>query len=133
MGIISEQPVLSRLDRLDNMVRTTSSSVLIWFFMLSHVRLIFDVYSFVFFSYQLRELEEMRGCNKFYSPRSSCPSTPSSETFNSEGHQSSVDLSPTRRSLEKHCRPIDHVMVETLVKGTLVERLDQAEDRLLKV
>ncbi|XVF79622.1 hypothetical protein PTKIN_Ptkin15bG0004100 [Pterospermum kingtungense] len=100
MAVIGEQPVLSRLDRLDNM---------------------------------LRQLEEMRGCNRFSSPRSSCPSTPLSETFTSEGHPSSVDLSPTRRSLEKHCRPIDHVMVETLVKGTLVERLDQVEDRLLKL
>ncbi|XWS35513.1 hypothetical protein CRYUN_Cryun20dG0003600 [Craigia yunnanensis] len=75
----------------------------------------------------------MRGCNRSPSPRSSCASTPSSGTFTSEGHPSSVDFSPTPRSLEKHCRPIDHVMVETQVKGTLIERLDQVEDRLLKL
>ncbi|KAK6261049.1 hypothetical protein QQP08_001214 [Theobroma cacao] len=98
MAIISsEEPVISRLDRVDNM---------------------------------LRQLEEIRGCSK--SPRSSCASTPSSGTFTSEGHPSSVDLaSPS--SLEKHCRPIDHVMVETQVKGTLIQRLDQVEDRLLKL
>ncbi|XWS77416.1 hypothetical protein CRYUN_Cryun01aG0259700 [Craigia yunnanensis] len=98
MAIISEDSVLSRLDRLENM---------------------------------LRQLEEMRGCNR--SPRSSCASTPSSGTFTSEGHPSSVDISPTPSSLEKHCRPIVHVMVETQVKGTLIERLNQVEDRLLKV
>ena len=41
------------------------------------------------------------------------------------------DVSP--KSLEKHCRPIDHVMVETEVKGTLIERLHRVEDRVLKV
>ncbi|XVF22955.1 hypothetical protein REPUB_Repub12eG0215300 [Reevesia pubescens] len=99
MAIIGDEPVLSRLDRLDNM---------------------------------LRQLEEMRGCNNRSPARSSCASTPSSGTLTStEGHPSSVDFSP--RSLEKHCRPIGHVMVETQVKGTLVERLDQVEDRLLKL
>ncbi|KAL4384376.1 hypothetical protein GQ457_15G024070 [Hibiscus cannabinus] len=101
MGIIGEEPVLSRLDRLDNM---------------------------------LRQLEEMRGrhYNRFPSPRSSSASTPSSGTLGStctDGHQSSVDFSP----MEKYCRPMDHVMVETQVKGTLMHRLEQAEDRLLKL
>ncbi|XWS45723.1 hypothetical protein CRYUN_Cryun14cG0004000 [Craigia yunnanensis] len=100
MAIIGEEPVLSRLYRLDNM---------------------------------LRQLEEMRGCNRSPSPGSSCASTPSSGTFISEGHPSSVDLYPTSRSLEKHCRPIDHVMEETQVKGTLIERLDQVVDRLIKL
>ncbi|XVE76718.1 hypothetical protein DITRI_Ditri13aG0004000 [Diplodiscus trichospermus] len=99
MAVIGEEPVLYRLDRLDNMIR---------------------------------QLEEMRGCNRSSSPGNSCASTPSSGTFTSEGHGSSVvDFTPT--SLEKHCRPIDHVMVETQVKGTLIQRLDQLEDRLLKV
>ncbi|KAK8635769.1 hypothetical protein V6N13_004487 [Hibiscus sabdariffa] len=101
MGIIGEEPVLSRLDRLDNM---------------------------------LRQLEEMRGRSP--SPRSSSASTPSSGTLGStctDGHQSSVDFSPTSNTLEKYCRPMDHVMVETQVKGTLIHRLEQAEDRLLKL
>ncbi|XP_039030649.1 uncharacterized protein LOC120165132 isoform X2 [Hibiscus syriacus] len=108
MGIIGEEPVLSRLDRLDNL---------------------------------LRQLEEMRGSNnngqylRSSSPRSSSASTPSSGTLAStctDGHPSSVDFSPTAKSLEKYCRPMD-VMVETQVKGTLIQRLDQAEDRLLKL
>ncbi|XP_048232193.1 uncharacterized protein LOC8271835 isoform X3 [Ricinus communis] len=71
----------------------------------------------------------MRGSNR--SPKSSCASTPSSGTLTSEGHVSSIDLSP--KSLEKHCRPINRVMMETEIKGTLVERLDLLEDRLLKL
>ncbi|KAB2015994.1 hypothetical protein ERO13_D08G063600v2 [Gossypium hirsutum] len=109
MGIVGEEPVLSRLDRVDNMVR---------------------------------QLEEMRGShgngnyNRSPSPRSSSASTPSSGTLGStctEGHPSSIDFSPTAKSLEKYCRPIDHVMVETQLKGTLLQRLDQVEDRLLKL
>lgn len=71
-------------------------------------------------------MEEIRGYNR--SPKSSCASTP---TSGSDGRVSSVDFSP--KSLEKHCRPIETVMMETEVKGTLVERLDQVEDRMLKV
>ncbi|XP_015582698.1 uncharacterized protein LOC8271835 isoform X2 [Ricinus communis] len=93
---VPEEPILSRLDRLDTM---------------------------------LRQLEDMRGSNR--SPKSSCASTPSSGTLTSEGHVSSIDLSP--KSLEKHCRPINRVMMETEIKGTLVERLDLLEDRLLKL
>ncbi|KAK2999682.1 hypothetical protein RJ639_024171 [Escallonia herrerae] len=36
-------------------------------------------------------------------------------------------------SLEKHCRPIDAVIVETELKGTLIERLVHVEDRVLKL
>ncbi|KAG5222945.1 Cellulose synthase family protein [Salix suchowensis] len=93
---ITEEPILARLDRLDNM---------------------------------MRELEELRGCNR--SPRSSCPSTPSSGTLTSGGKVSFVDLSP--KSLEKHCRPISYVMMETEVKGTLIERLDHVEERVMKL
>nr|POE91969.1 hypothetical protein CFP56_33169 [Quercus suber] len=44
---------------------------------------------------------------------------------------SSLDFSP--RSLEKRCRPINHVKIEAEVKGTLIERLDHAEERVLKL
>ncbi|XP_050210746.2 uncharacterized protein LOC126661037 isoform X1 [Mercurialis annua] len=94
---VSEEPILCRLDRLDNM---------------------------------LRQLEEIRGSNR--SPKSSCASTPSSGTLTSEGHGSSIDFSP-KKSLEKHCRPINRVIIDTEVKGTLVERLDHVEERLLKL
>ncbi|KAG4971122.1 hypothetical protein AAZX31_13G184600 [Glycine max] len=89
----TEEPILSRIDRLDNM---------------------------------LRQLEVIRGCNP--SPKSSCASTP---TSGSDGHVSSTDFSP--KSLEKHCRPIEFVMMETEVKGTMIERLNQVEDRMLKL
>ncbi|KAK7283887.1 hypothetical protein RIF29_13635 [Crotalaria pallida] len=90
--VTTEEPILSRIDRLDNM---------------------------------LRQLEEIRGCNR--SPKSSYCSTPTSGS----GRVSSVDFSP--KSLEKHCRPIDNVLMETEVKGTLIERLNQIEDRMLKL
>ncbi|KAI3818481.1 hypothetical protein L1987_12289 [Smallanthus sonchifolius] len=91
-----EEPMLSRLDRLDIIVR---------------------------------RLEELRGGNR--TPKSSCPSTPSSGTLTSEGQVSSMDFSP--RSLEKHCRPIDDVIMETGMKGTLIERLVHVEDRVAKL
>ncbi|KAL9420972.1 hypothetical protein AB3S75_038526 [Citrus x aurantiifolia] len=90
---VNEEPILSRLDRLDNL------------------------------------LEEIRSCNR--SPKSSCASTPSSGTFTSEGQASSVEFSPN--SLEKHCRPIDRVVMETGVKGTVMERLDRIEAHVLKL
>ncbi|KAL9424418.1 hypothetical protein AB3S75_036323 [Citrus x aurantiifolia] len=93
---VTEEPILSRLDRLDNL---------------------------------LRQLEEIRSCNR--SPKSSCASTPSSGTFTSEGQPSSVEFSPN--SLEKHCRPIDRVVMETGVKGTVMERLDHIEAHVLKL
>ncbi|XP_029127231.1 uncharacterized protein LOC109799034 isoform X2 [Cajanus cajan] len=93
MATITEEPMLSRIDRLDNM---------------------------------LRQLEEIRGYNR--SPKSSCASTP---TSGSDGHVSSIDFSP--KSLEKHCRPIENVMMETEVKGTMIERLNKVEDQMLKV
>ncbi|KAK6928739.1 hypothetical protein RJ641_004944 [Dillenia turbinata] len=77
----------------------------------------------------LRHLEEIR-VNTCRSPKSSGASTPSSGTLTSEGAVSSVDFSP--KSLEKHCRPIDDVMVETEVKGTLIERVTLLEKRVLK-
>ncbi|XP_076951391.1 uncharacterized protein LOC143624715 [Bidens hawaiensis] len=93
-----EEPMLSRLDRLDIIVR---------------------------------KLEELKGGNSFRTPKSSCPSSPSSSTLASEGKASSFDFSP--RSLEKRCRPIDDVIVETEMKGTLIERLVHVEDRVAKL
>ncbi|KAK8555507.1 hypothetical protein V6N13_046036 [Hibiscus sabdariffa] len=92
MGIIGQEPVLSRPDRLDNTVR---------------------------------QIEEIRGSN---CNRRSGASTPSSGTC-TDGHPWLL----TAKTLEKYCRPMGHVMVETRVKGTLIQRLDQAEDRLLKM
>ncbi|KAB1224750.1 hypothetical protein CJ030_MR1G017667 [Morella rubra] len=93
---IVEEPITSRLDRLDNISR---------------------------------HLEEIRGPSR--SSKSSGASIISSETPTSNSQASSVDLSP--RSLERHSRPIDHVIVETEVKGTIIERLEQVEDRVLKL
>ncbi|KAL8155061.1 uncharacterized protein LOC141719575 isoform X2 [Apium graveolens] len=92
-----EVPILSRLDRLDNI---------------------------------LRQLDDVRGANR--TPRSSCASTHSSGTLTSDGQVSSVDpFSP--KSLEKHCRPIDDVIMETELKGTLIQRIVHVEDRLLQL
>ncbi|XP_076897716.1 uncharacterized protein LOC143551087 [Bidens hawaiensis] len=93
-----EEPMLTRLDRLDIIVR---------------------------------KLEDLKGGNSFRTPKISCPSSPSSSTLASEGKASSFDFSP--RSLEKHCRPIDDVIVETEMKGTLIERLVHVEDRVAKL
>ncbi|KAE8038237.1 hypothetical protein FH972_010767 [Carpinus fangiana] len=71
----------------------------------------------------------MRGCNR--SPKSTCTSVASSGTPTSDGQRSSTDFSP--KSLEKHSRPINQVIMETEVKGTLIERLEQVEDRVLKL
>jgi cellulose synthase A len=81
------------------------------------------------YDHQMRELAELGGCNR--PPKSSSSCTQSSGTLAGEGKVSFVDLSP--ESLEKHCRPISNVMMETGVKGTLVERLDHLEERVLKV
>ncbi|XP_048426316.1 uncharacterized protein LOC103954860 [Pyrus x bretschneideri] len=91
----TEEPILSRMDRLDTV---------------------------------LRQLEE--------SESSSCTSSPTrtSGTLTSDGGHvpSSAELiSP--ESLEKYCRPIEHVMMETNAKGSLLERLDHVEDRVLKL
>ncbi|KAJ9563513.1 hypothetical protein OSB04_008673 [Centaurea solstitialis] len=78
---------------------------------------------------KVRQLEEIRGGNR--TPKSSNASTPSSCTLTSDGQASSLEFSP--RSIEKHCRPIDAVIVETGVKGTLIERLVHVEDRVAKM
>ncbi|KAL8542286.1 hypothetical protein ACS0TY_003231 [Phlomoides rotata] len=91
----SEEPMLSRLNRLDNI---------------------------------LRQLEDFRGDH--HSPKSS--SYTSSGVLTSEGRPSfATDFSPER--LEKHCRPVSEVLLEVEQKGTLIERLVHAEDRILKL
>ncbi|KAL0732472.1 hypothetical protein Bca4012_008681 [Brassica carinata] len=76
-----EEPILSRLDRIDFMVR---------------------------------KLEEMKG--------SSNPSTPSS------------GLSSPRGSIVKlQCRSMEQVMEETERKGTLLERLNNVEEQVVKL
>ncbi|XP_038718950.1 uncharacterized protein LOC120011871 isoform X1 [Tripterygium wilfordii] len=92
----TEEPILSRLDRLDNM---------------------------------LKYLNDIKGLDR--SPRSSCESTPSSGTLTSEGRGSSLDFS--QKSLENHCRPIEAAITQAEVRGTLTERLDQLECRVLKL
>ncbi|XP_050386249.1 uncharacterized protein LOC126802640 [Argentina anserina] len=97
-----EEPILSGLDRLDIM---------------------------------LRQLEEIKRCNHIHqsshSAKFSCESTPSSGTLTSDYAQvwstalSADHFSP--KSLEKHCCPIQNVMMETGAKGTLIERLDHVE------
>ncbi|XP_042510324.1 uncharacterized protein LOC122085805 [Macadamia integrifolia] len=96
----TEEPILSRLDRLD---------------------------------ITLRKLEEIRGCNmrSSSSAKSSYTSTPSSGPLASDGGSLSADLSP--KSLDKHCRPINVVMIETGVKGSLIERLVHLENRILEM
>nr|XP_011468827.1 PREDICTED: uncharacterized protein LOC105352799 [Fragaria vesca subsp. vesca] len=105
----TEEPILSRLDRLDIM---------------------------------LRQLEEIKGCNNpihqsSHSAKSSCESTPSSGTITSDYAQVSSTASSadhfSPKSLEKHCRPIQNVMMEMGAKGTLIERLDHVEERVLKL
>ncbi|KAM1439440.1 hypothetical protein ACFX13_013003 [Malus domestica] len=90
----------------------------------------------------LGQLEEIRrsqshSCSHTHTPKSSSlTSTPSrtSGTLTSEGGKlpSSAELIFSE-SLEKHCRPIEHVMMETDAKGSLIERLDHVEDRVLKL
>ncbi|THG10838.1 uncharacterized protein LOC114279612 [Camellia sinensis] len=78
----------------------------------------------------LKHLEEGRSSSNNRSPRSSY--TSSTGTLTSDRHGSSIDeFSP--QSLEKHCRPIDDVIVETELKGTLLERLVHVELRVLKL
>ncbi|XP_058203523.1 uncharacterized protein LOC131317862 isoform X2 [Rhododendron vialii] len=81
----------------------------------------------------LNHLEERRG-SRTRSPRSSYASTTtSSGTLTSGGDgrvSSTADLSP--ESIEDHCLPVDVVVVEAEMKGTLLERLVLLENRVLK-
>ncbi|WZZ11475.1 hypothetical protein YC2023_097396 [Brassica napus] len=93
MAIIEAEPILSRLDRIDIMVR---------------------------------KLEEMKlGSSR----RSSSPSTPSSGTQPS----SSLDLSSPRSIGKVQRRSMEQVMEETERKGSLLERLNNVEEQVLKL
>lgn len=101
---ITDQPILPRIDRLDNL---------------------------------LRHLEEMRINRRPWSPtKSSCASTPTSGALTSEfGRNSSFDdSSPGRKVIKpQHYRSINEAIYEAERKGTLLQRLDLLEDRVLKV
>ncbi|KAL5719701.1 hypothetical protein ACHQM5_012446 [Ranunculus cassubicifolius] len=101
MVFTEEEPIVTRLDRLDIM---------------------------------LRRLEEIKGYNRSSSSpaRSSFASTTSSKTLTTDDGGSSIDDS-SPRSLEKYCRPIDTVLEETEMKGSLIDRLHQVEDKLMKL
>ncbi|KAJ0236005.1 hypothetical protein HA466_0260180 [Hirschfeldia incana] len=88
-----EEPILSRLDHIDIMVR---------------------------------KLEEMKGSSR----RSSSPSTPSS---GGTQPSSSLDLSSPRSTGKVRCRSMEQVMEETERKGTLLERLNNVEEQVLKL
>ncbi|KAL6498657.1 hypothetical protein OROGR_028204 [Orobanche gracilis] len=93
----SEEPLISRLSRLDNI---------------------------------LKQLECVQGV--VHSPKSSYASTTSSGTLTSDGRPPSLDDFSLRR-FEKHCRPLEEVMLEVESKGTLIERLGDVEERILKL
>lgn len=79
-------------------------------------------------------LEEMKGRNFSSSKASTTSSGGTAGTTTataSDGGNSSVNSSP--KSLEKRCRPINDVVMEIQVKGSLIERVDHLESRLLKV
>ncbi|KAI4339065.1 hypothetical protein MLD38_024047 [Melastoma candidum] len=100
MATVVEEPILSRIDRLDLM---------------------------------LKQLEEIRGVSRSTTKSSSGASSPSSGTLTSGDVPTSSSLDASPRSIEKHCRPIDRVVMETEVKGTLVDRLDLVESRIMKL
>lgn len=88
-----EEPILSRLDRIDVMVR---------------------------------KLEEMKGSSR----RSSSPSTPS---CSGTKPSSSLDLSSPRSTGKVRCRSMEQAMEETERKGSLLERLNNVEEQVLKL
>lgn len=71
-------------------------------------------------------MEDIRSVD--HSPKSSYASTTSSGTLTSDARPSFAGS-----GLEKHCRPLDEVMMEVETKGTLIDRLVHAEDRILKM
>ncbi|VFQ77772.1 unnamed protein product [Cuscuta campestris] len=100
---MAEEPILSRIERLDNV---------------------------------LKQLEGTEACgggyeNNIQSPKSSTVSSTASSVAE-QGWSSSLDnyYSPRRISLEKQCRPIEEVVTEAELKGTIIQRLVNVEDRL---
>ncbi|XP_068643589.1 uncharacterized protein [Aristolochia californica] len=84
--------------------------------------------------YMIGCLEELKTGHKSASARSSGPSSPSSGTgtiLTSDGGNSSVNSSP--KSLEKRCRPMDAVLMEIRLKGNLIDRVMQLEERVFKM
>ncbi|XP_031473499.1 uncharacterized protein LOC116245981 [Nymphaea colorata] len=73
-------------------------------------------------------LEDVKGVR---SGKSSSVSTPRSGTTSSGGIYSESPSSPA--SLESRCRPLNEVLVETQLKGTIVDRLDDLENRVVKL
>nr|GMC84495.1 carotenoid 9,10(9',10')-cleavage dioxygenase 1-like [Ipomoea batatas] len=84
----------------------------------------------------LKQVEAMRGGGGNQSPAKSSTASSSTAT-SSEGQAAagaaswSAEFSP--KSLEKHCRPIDDVIMEAEAKGTLIERLVNVEERVAKL
>ncbi|XP_019150892.1 PREDICTED: uncharacterized protein LOC109147704 [Ipomoea nil] len=99
--LVVEEPILCRLQRLDNV---------------------------------LKQVEALRGGGGNQSPAKSSTASSSTAT-SSEGQAAatswSAEFSP--KSLEKHCRPIDDVIMEAEAKGTLIERLVNVEERVAKL
>lgn len=76
-------------------------------------------------------LEELRGRHSSSSTSVAAVSGDSGAVTTSEVSNFSVDSSP--RSADQHqCRPIGAVVVETQVKGNLLDRVEYLEKRLLK-
>lgn len=73
----------------------------------------------------------MKGGGGNQSPKSSTASSSTATSSEGQAASSSAEFSP--KSLEKHCRPIDDVIMEAEEKGTLIERLVNVEDRVAKL
>lgn len=97
---VTQEPILSRLDRLDNLMRHLEEM----------------------------KIRSNRGRSSSLTPStpSSGTGTPTSEgraSFLDFSHRS-------RDQFKHPCRPIDDVIVETEHKGTLLDRVERMEDRL---
>ncbi|CAN1787677.1 hypothetical protein LINPERHAP1_LOCUS17742 [Linum perenne] len=102
MGV-SEEPILSRLDRLDQMMK------------------------------QLEEIRGSYRWSSKSSPRSypSTPTSATGGSHATSFTDHIPSSSPI--SMEKRCRPLESVMVEVGIKGNLIDRLHLVEDRMLKL
>ncbi|CAN6440433.1 unnamed protein product [Victoria cruziana] len=73
-------------------------------------------------------LEDAKGVR---SEKSSSILTPRSRTASNGGNYSEPPSSPA--SLEGRCRPLNEVIAETQLKGSIVDRLDDLEHRIMKL
>ncbi|KAL9270887.1 hypothetical protein AKJ16_DCAP23264 [Drosera capensis] len=96
MTILAEEPLLSRLDRLDNLLRHLEDKA--------------------------AAVATTAGSNY----RDSKSSSGSTEVISGMTTIMSEEL-------EKCCRPLEDVVVETEIKGSLVQRVARMEDRVLKL